>query len=1670
MFSALYFEFKISYNCICISGVVYPSLEEGRYCMKKKILSLIIALCMLLTFTQPVLSVLAAGGVWNGGTAVPSLSGGYYQIASAENLAWFASQVNSGSSSIKAKLTADISLNEEGSKERVWTPIGTESSPFKGEFDGNGFTISGLFVDGSNDYSGLFGYVYADKPNVDDNDNTSETIFVAEPVKMIYNLKVTNASVSGGQNVGGIAGYIHYAIISGCSFSGTVNGANNSVGGICGYAFNYSVVEQCYSEGSVSGVIRVGGILGYANVNSKVSECYSKAAVASRASLAGNAGGICGIISAGSVENCYFLGSVTGPKRVGGIVGSNTFSTIQGCYVIAPVTSTIGDAEYIAAVAGYSLSGIYYNCYYHQPSTHTSDANAVARTLDEMKKFSFVRELNENGSSYTYDYMVINNSYPVLAWSLETAVWAGGKKKPQTDSAGYYLLGTADELAWFAALVNGKLAGVQQNTAAKARVTDNILLNIFIKENSEDTNVWTPIGSASAPFNGIFIGGGYNIAGVYTNGTTNQGLFGYVGENGTVTETVVIDGLITGTENTGAVAGYNKGIVSLSCNSGTVRGVKATGGVVGYNTGTIQNSYNVGEVYCNSETGLQVGGIAGYNTRAKIKQCFNNGYVTGAAGANYFGGIVGYNSGDGIYNCYNAGEILGGFYIGGLVGFNSSGIVRYSYNRGVVNTKNAVNGNVNNFIGYNNGTCTIDTCYYDSSIEGSVMNNANGATPKATDEMTGSTASSRLGLQSGIWSNRGDDSYFRYYPQIMELYGANYEKARTDSLDSVRIVKSDYNLKVKINGQAETYYPDFDSAVSAVGTNNATIIPVRNITVNSTVNIPGKITIHGEGIERTILRGASFKGTMFNVTGTLTLGDSKNGLDSDTLLYIDGNGQKVQSTASFITLGENAVLNTYAGFSLRNNSTTAKGSAVYIDSGATVNIHGGKIESNTSSADGGAIYNNMGTVNMSGGYLSQNTSSLKGGAVYNNYGTVNISGGEVKGNYGKTLGGAVYNIGNDAEVNISDEASISENSSNTGGAVYVNSGAVNISGGTLSKNFAYNKRGASATAGGGGAVAIAAAGTVNMTGGTISDNYVYNNVGDGFGMTVYGTLNMSGSAAITNNDVYLAKNKTISVVGTLSSPGTAATITPSTYSTSTVVLSGSSMGVSYKKFEITPKGSSKWNVNSSGYLMDTEIVPVASLSKFGAYSVDYVSVAQAVAAVAAGESGIITVTADNTIDETIKVVGDVTILSETDQTFTSMRGGSFSGTMFEVEDGGTLSLGYTNMETPGVDVSPDDAPEEELSQDSIGGEYHIDGGYTYNGAAGTAIINVKKGGTLFTYNDVIIENGNSVSSGTIIVGGTMHMYGGTIRNNIAANGGAINVAYTGEVTLYGGTITGNTVKNGGHGSAIYSAGSLVRAANVYEYYKAQEVVATQNSFVTITDDNDVYLASGTVLNLADKKSAILLSDDAAVPETSPVTASVIYLTAPSYYKGMPILTGKAVSYHYSSFAITDEGFYILPDGTVDLNLLVTKESSTLKIDRDKDYISGVDMSKDTAEYFKSSFINTDKIEVCDLNGNVLSGKDKVGTGCKINLYNSDGTQIIDTVSVLIYGDVDGDGYIDARDSIYIAAVVQRQLDSEKLSAVQIAAADVDFTGTVTDADVQYVIQCGLLTHTVDQYS
>ena len=1634
--------------------------------MKKKILSILISVCLVMATIQPVAHIFASGSVWGGGTSVPSLADGYYQISSGEELAWFARQVNSGSSTIKGRLTADIIMNEQYSTANNFTPIGTEEFPFGGEFDGNGFTISNLYVSTESDYAGLFGYVAGVKPVVGDNDDTSDTLIEYNPPKLIRNVKLVNASVTGNQNVGGIVGYVKYAVVTDCSFNGTVTSTANSTGGIAGYIFDYSRIERSFSAGSVNGFIRTGGICGYVNSNSTVIKCYSTADVFSNSNVNGNAGGMVGTASASTINGCYFLGRVYGPKKVGGIVGTNSYSTLNGCYTLAPVYTTIlNNTEYIAAIAGYSLGGTYYNCYYNETTSLWTDVNATARTLDQMKKFSFARELNENGNAFTYDYMVLNNGYPVLAWTLETAVWAGGKEEPQKDSAGYYLISTADELAWFAGLVNGTLAGVDQNTSANAKVTENILLNIFIVEGSDETNIWTPIGTPDSPFEGIFIGNYFNIAGVYTNGKSYQGLFGYVGANANVSNIVMLDCLLTGEEYVGGVAGYNKGIISTSGNDSTVRGGKYVGGIVGYNVGTVTDSYNVGIIEGNSASGGHIGGIAGANQRGKVQQCFNNGIVKGSVG-NYYGGLCGSVTGDGIYNSYNAGTINGAYYIGGIAGYATGATIKNCYNRGHVNSQNTMGTNTGNFIGAVSGTCSLTNCYFDTSVENSVMTNTTYASGRDSSQLTGADIVSTLGFQAGIWSGKASNSYFDYFPQLNTLATANCEKMRTDSLESTKVVQKQYSLHIKIDGKEDSYYTNFNDALNAIGTRKGYIIPIHNIVMSETVTITNNITMYGLDFNRTITRDPSFTGVMFNVTGTLTLGDAKNGSDDDILLTYDGNGVNVTATAPVFYVISGATLNTYEGFRV-TNAKSSTGSVIYNE--GTANINGGVMDTNESTSDAGAIYNDLGTINMTAGTLDSNLSAGKGGAIYNNYGIINISGGTFSNNYGKTYGGAIYTIGADAVVTVSGTATFSENSAKAGGAFYVNSGSFVMDGGTVSKNFAYNTRGSTITAGGGGAASVAANGIFTMSGGTVDSNYVYTGSGTGYGFVIYGQLQMGGSAAITNNDVYLAKNRVVEITDGLTASGIVLTVTPAAYTAGTYVLSGSGMGLSYQRVEITPDNSGyNWRVNSSGYLMNTEIVNVASLSKFGAYSVEYVSLAEAASNIGAGEEGIITIIGNNTISETIKIYGDVTILSETDQTFTSRRSGSFSEAMFEVQAGGTLRLGYSSVEVQGsAEMSPDE--EGDVTTDSVGGEYHLDGGNNYYGAAGTASIKVLKGGTLYTYDDFYLEYGYS-TEGTISVLGDMYMYGGTIRNNNSSNGGAINIASGGNVYLYGGTITNNNLIGSGKGEAIYCAGNLYRAAHSYVYYQNDVEVARQNTFTTITADNDVYLTSSKKVNLVNVESKVLVSETSQAPETYPVTPAVITLSYPSYSDGMIVLRGTDVALHYGCFNVSDAGYFINAQGRLGLSRLAASASSGYTISRGAfNYVSGIDLSQNLAGNVLSQFTNTEKKEIVSVDGKVLASGDMVTTGCVVNLYNEAGTAVIDSIYIVIYGDVDCDGYVDGRDSILMSAFFAGALKYYDLTDAQLEAGDVDNTSDINSADIEYVQKCGAMLQTVEQY-
>ena len=244
-----------------------------------------------------------------------------------------------------------------------------------------------------------------------------------------------------------------------------------------------------------------------------------------------------------------------------------------------------------------------------------------------------------------------------------------------------YKIGTAGQLYWFAALVNGTLDGVTQNTAACAKLTAPITVNNGVLDsdgnlNSGSFTSWTPIGNYDNQYTGTFDGNGKTISGLYFNdgNTRYVGLFGYVGSGGNVSNVGIVDSYFNGKYHVGGVCGNNEGGTIQNCyNTGAVSGSKYVGGVCGFNEGgTIENCYNTGAVNGSS----YFGGVCGWNSRGTIENCYNTGAVEGSANV---GGVCGYNLSGTIKNCYNTGGVSGSYGIGGVCGYNEGGTITNCY-------------------------------------------------------------------------------------------------------------------------------------------------------------------------------------------------------------------------------------------------------------------------------------------------------------------------------------------------------------------------------------------------------------------------------------------------------------------------------------------------------------------------------------------------------------------------------------------------------------------------------------------------------------------------------------------------------------------------------------------------------------------------------------------------------------------------------------------------------------------------------------------------------------------------------------------------------------------------------------------------------------------------------
>ena len=265
-----------------------------------------------------------------------------FELKTAEHLAWFREFVNEGNMEACAKIADDVKEidmstvchkadTEKQVTELSWIPIGTSyTNRYRGTFDGNGKTISNLYINATSYYTGFFGYaekgsiknITFDNAKVKSTGNLHTGILAGfEELCIIENIKtLANCSVEGKDDVGGIAGRTS-GDIGNCENHAMVNGAN-FVGGIVGaYMESGKSIISCANYGVVTGTgNRVGGI-------------------------AGNFG-------SGTIQNCANYGDITGADFVGNLIGGGYICNLNNVLGTGNVTATSTSADRAGLLVG----------------------------------------------------------------------------------------------------------------------------------------------------------------------------------------------------------------------------------------------------------------------------------------------------------------------------------------------------------------------------------------------------------------------------------------------------------------------------------------------------------------------------------------------------------------------------------------------------------------------------------------------------------------------------------------------------------------------------------------------------------------------------------------------------------------------------------------------------------------------------------------------------------------------------------------------------------------------------------------------------------------------------------------------------------------------------------------------------------------------------------------------------------------------------------------------------------------------------------------------------------------------------------------------------------------------------------------------------------------------
>ena len=569
-----------------------------------------------------------------------------------------------------------------------WTPIadaGIGTTDFVATFEGNGHTISNLFVNGGRSQTtalGLFGYVGKSDANA-----------------RIRNLGLVDVFVKGTATyTGGLAGYLN----------------SNQTASLLGAATftTYGEIATSYVTGIVSGAGNVGGLVGQNDGSIRAS--YSHAAVSGTA----QAGGLVGRVGGGIIYNSYAAGPVAAATNPGGLAGYSSLNSITP-HGTANVRSSYWDLETSCEHTRRANSSdhlIYGRGQTTAGLTTPTGYSGIYAGWDDL-------DVNDDGSDDDA-WSFTAGRYPVLKIGGHDASAQASAQRidydcdddglieitrlAQLDAIRYDLdgSGAVDDGANSSSYAAGypiaaggmgcRLAGATNPAPVCTGYelganSDSVVALNFDTDGDDDVDAndsggrywnegrgWEPIASTSTPFIGTFKGNSNPVNRLFINrsGAAGDyaGLFAAVGAGpswlGGIRQEARLEGVrlvnasVTGRNYVGGLVGSGIGAIADSSVSGAVSGGDYVGGLAGSVAGSVVNSYGGGSV-----SGVNyVGGLVGIlGAGGSIAAAYAGSTVNGT---DKVGGLAGYNQG-GIAASYAMGAVTGATDVGGLAGGKS---------------------------------------------------------------------------------------------------------------------------------------------------------------------------------------------------------------------------------------------------------------------------------------------------------------------------------------------------------------------------------------------------------------------------------------------------------------------------------------------------------------------------------------------------------------------------------------------------------------------------------------------------------------------------------------------------------------------------------------------------------------------------------------------------------------------------------------------------------------------------------------------------------------------------------------------------------------------------------------------------------------------------------------